>query len=120
MYLRDGVVGQVSVTIAGRSYLVACDDGQEEHVTKLGHYLDHHANDLKNTVGHISEALLLILVSLLITDELWDCRHMLTAIKQERDKAIQALTEVQRREQLQLESRTSLKGNSSPKEEAFP
>ena len=33
-------MGQVSITIRGRQYQIACDDGQEAHVARLGRYLD--------------------------------------------------------------------------------
>ncbi len=89
-------MGQVSVTIAGRTYRVVCDDGQENHVAELGDYLDHRACELARVLGHVSEALLLTLAGLVIADELWDCRHALDEVTQERDQLTQALAETRR------------------------
>ncbi|VBB68804.1 FIG026765: hypothetical protein [invertebrate metagenome] len=79
-------MGQVSVTISGRIYRVACDDGQENRVTELGDYLDRKACELARVVGHIGESLLLVLAGLVVVDELWECQRALEDIQQERDQ----------------------------------
>jgi len=63
-------MGQVAVTINGRKYPVACDDGQEEHVTRLAAYLDKRAVEIGDQVGAVSEGRLLVMTSLLVADEL--------------------------------------------------
>jgi cell division protein ZapA len=63
-------LGQVAVTVHGRSYPIACDDGQEEHVVRLASYLDKRASELERTVGLVSEARMLVMISLLVADEL--------------------------------------------------
>ena len=65
-------MAQVAITIRGRQYQVACDDGQEAHLTRLGRYLDERAADLLATSGSISEPLLLVMVALVVADELAD------------------------------------------------
>lgn len=70
-------MGQVAVTIRGRSYPVACDDGQEEHVIRLASYLDKRAAELDRTVGVVGEARLLVMVALLVADELADAHDEL-------------------------------------------
>jgi cell division protein ZapA len=66
-------VGQVSITIRGRQYQIACDDGQEAHVARLGRYLDQQAEQVqKTTKNTFSDALLLVMVGLLVADELSD------------------------------------------------
>ena len=39
-------MAQVSITLRGRSYQIACDDGQEAHLSRLGRYLDDRATQL--------------------------------------------------------------------------
>ena len=39
-------MAQVTVTINGRDYEVACDDGQEAHLTRLGTYVDKRIGEL--------------------------------------------------------------------------
>ncbi len=63
-------MGQVSVTVNGRSYSVACDDGQEDHVRELATYIDGHVTELSGSVGQVGDARLLLMASLLVTDEL--------------------------------------------------
>jgi cell division protein ZapA len=65
-------MAQVTITIRGRQYQIACDDGQEAHLTRLGRYLDERAADLMASTGSISEPLLLVMVGLVVADELSD------------------------------------------------
>jgi cell division protein ZapA len=65
-------MAQVNITINNRKYPVACDDGQEAHLTRLGNYVDKRLNELIAAVGQVGEARLLVMVSLLLTDELSD------------------------------------------------
>jgi len=65
-------MAQVSITIRGRQYQIACDDGQEAHLARLGRYLDERAAELVAATGAISEPLLLVMVGLLVADELAD------------------------------------------------
>ena len=65
-------MAQVKVSILGRSYEVACDDGQEAHLSRLGAYVDKRINELVAAVGEVGEARLLVMVALLLADELSD------------------------------------------------
>ena len=65
-------MAQVAITIRGRQYQIACDDGQEAHLARLGRYLDERAADLVAATGSISEPLLLVMVGLVVADELAD------------------------------------------------
>jgi len=65
-------MAQVTVQINGRSYQIACDDGQEAHLTRLGNYIDNRVQELVAAVGQVGDARLLVMVSLLIADELSD------------------------------------------------
>ena len=65
-------MAQVAVTINGREYSIACDDGQEEHLSKLGEYLNSRVSELSATMGQIGDARLLIMAGLLVSDELAD------------------------------------------------
>lgn len=80
-------MAQVAVTINGRSYDIACDDGQEAHLARLGKYIDGRVEDLSKAVGQIGDARLLVMVSLLIADELSEVYTELDAIKGDDDGA---------------------------------
>jgi cell division protein ZapA len=65
-------MAKVNVSIHGRNYEVACDDGQEAHLSRLGAFVDKRINELLAAVGEVGEARLLVMVSLLLADELSD------------------------------------------------
>lgn len=65
-------MAQVSLTINGRKYQIACDNGQEAHLSRLGAYVDKRVSELAAAVGQIGDARLLVMVSLLVADELSD------------------------------------------------
>ena len=76
-------MGQVSVNVNGRDYPVACDDGQEDHVSRLGEYLDKRASGLSEQVGAVSEGRLLVMTGLLVADELSEAYDEVEKLQQE-------------------------------------
>lgn len=77
----------VTVSVAGRSYEIGCDDGQEERVRNLAADIDRRVNDLLKSVGAVGEARLLFMAALLIADELSDLK---SALERERHAAGEA------------------------------
>ena len=63
-------MGQLAVTVNGRSYPIACEEGQEKHLAELGAYVDKRVKDLVASVGQVGDTRLLVMASLLIADEL--------------------------------------------------
>ncbi len=61
---------QVDVHINGRRYQIACDEGQEEHLSQLAEYVDKRVQELVGAVGQVGDARLLVMTSLLVADEL--------------------------------------------------
>ena len=49
-------MGQVRITLNGRGYDIACDDGQEEHVMRLANALSERVNQLVTANGQVGEA----------------------------------------------------------------
>jgi len=74
-------VGQLAITINGRSYQIACEEGQEKHLSELGAYIDKRVKDLVTSVGQIGDTRLLVMASLLIADELSDLYDELDAAR---------------------------------------
>lgn len=70
-------MGQVSITVNGRAYQVACDDGQEAHLMDLSKYLNQKVDGLIRDVGQIGDGRLMLMASLMIADELFDARAQL-------------------------------------------
>ncbi|CCQ73303.1 cell division protein ZapA [Magnetospira sp. QH-2] len=74
-------MAQVTVEINGRRYQIACDDGQEAHLTRLAAYIDKQVGELVGTVGQIGDARLLVMASLMISDELSDAYSELEILR---------------------------------------
>jgi cell division protein ZapA len=74
---------QLAITINGRSYQIACEDGQEKHLSELGAYLDKRIKDLVGSVGQIGDTRLLVMASLLIADELSELYDDMDALRAE-------------------------------------
>jgi cell division protein ZapA len=80
-------MAQIDVTINGRGYRIACDDGQEDHILQLAAYIDKRVAELVSAVGQAGEARLLVMASLLIADELSEAFAELEAKEQPKGAA---------------------------------
>jgi len=80
-------MAQVSVTINGRAYQIACDDGQEDHLRQLAGYIDRRVSELVAAMGQIGDMRLLVMVSLLIADELSEVTRQLDDSRKTSDDA---------------------------------
>ncbi|MEX0590409.1 MAG: cell division protein ZapA [Xanthobacteraceae bacterium] len=76
-------MAQVSVTINGRVYRMACDDGQEDHLVRLGRELDARIGRLRESFGEIGDTRLTVMAALVIADELSEARRRIKASEQE-------------------------------------
>ena len=72
-------MAQIDVSINGRGYRVACDDGQEDHLRQLAEYMDERVKELVASVGQAGEGRLLVMVGLLMADELAEAYARLEA-----------------------------------------
>lgn len=70
-------MSQISVTINGRAYPVACDEGEEARIEQLAQDLDHRVANFAKQVGQAGEARLLVLAALVLADELAEARAAL-------------------------------------------
>ena len=76
-------MSEISRTINGRNYTVACEDGQEEHLGTLAEYVKTQVEDLAGSVGQIGDARLMLMVALLISDELSDAYSETATLRDE-------------------------------------
>ncbi len=76
-------MGQVNVTVNGRSYSVGCDDGEEDHIVSLADFIDNRVTELTATVGQVGEARLLLMAGLLVADDLATAYDDLEALRGE-------------------------------------
>ena len=59
----------VNVVVNGRSYTVACDDGEEERLNDLAAIVDTKAREVFKSVGQVGDTRLLLMAALLMADE---------------------------------------------------
>ncbi len=76
-------MAQVSVTINGRQFRMACEDGQEAHLTALAHELDARIEKLHAKFGEIGDTRLTVMAALTIADELADMGERLKRLEEE-------------------------------------
>ena len=76
-------MAHVSVTINGRQYRMACDDGQEEHLMRLARDLDQKLVQLREAFGEIGDTRLAVMGAIMVADELSEARRRIRALEQE-------------------------------------
>jgi cell division protein ZapA len=85
-------MSEISVTVNGHPYKIACEDGQEPRIRRLAQYVDARVGEFVRRVGQVGEARLLLLAALVIADELADANEAL-AQEQSRSRAAGAATD---------------------------
>ncbi|MBI1327948.1 MAG: cell division protein ZapA [Alphaproteobacteria bacterium] len=63
-------MGEVAVKLNGRTYDIACDDGQENRVRELAAYVDNKARDVARSGAAQTETHLMVLTSIILSDEI--------------------------------------------------
>jgi cell division protein ZapA len=76
-------MSHVNVTIHGRQYRMACDDGQEDHLLRLAKDLDHRIDQLKVRFGAVSDMRLMVMAALTVADELADAGKRLRRLEED-------------------------------------
>lgn len=76
-------MAQVTVNIAGRSYRMACDDGQEDHLRELGRLLDEKIEELRGSFGEIGDMRLSVMAAITMADELSETRRRVASLERE-------------------------------------
>lgn len=83
-------MSHVSVTINGRQYRMACEEGQETRLLRLADVLESRVNSLRGKFGEIGDQRLTVMAALTIADELADAERRVRGLEEE----IEALREV--------------------------
>lgn len=74
-------MSEVTILVNGRSYRMACDDGQEEHLEQLGARLDQAISDLREAFGEIGDQRLTVMAAILMTDRLQEAEKELQELR---------------------------------------
>jgi len=76
-------MAHVNVTIAGRAYRMACEDGQEPHLERLAQTIDQRINDMRKTFGEIGDQRLTVMAAISILDEASDLHAKIDSLEAE-------------------------------------
>jgi cell division protein ZapA len=76
-------MSHVNVTINGRQYRMACEEGQEARLLQLADGLETRVTDLRGKFGEIGDARLTVMAALTVADELIDANQKIDALQQE-------------------------------------
>jgi cell division protein ZapA len=79
-------MAHVSVTIDGRKYRLACNEGEEARLESLAGVIDEKIGEMRAAFGEIGDQRLVIMAALTIADSLTDARDE-AARERERAKA---------------------------------
>lgn len=74
---------QVSVTINGRQFRMACENGEEARVTNLAADLDARIATLRTRFGEIGDTRLTVMAALAVADELSEVKEKLARLEPE-------------------------------------
>ncbi|HEX3442604.1 MAG TPA: cell division protein ZapA [Pseudolabrys sp.] len=74
---------QVSATISGRQFRLACEDGQEEHLQALAHNIDQRIIDLRAKFGEIGDTRLTVMAALMVADDLSEAERRIRQLEDE-------------------------------------
>jgi cell division protein ZapA len=76
-------MSQVTVTINGRQFRMACEDGQESQLQRLAADFDQRIEKLRTNFGEIGDTRLTVMAALTVADELNETGEKLRRIEPE-------------------------------------
>ena len=76
-------MAQVTVTIDGKQYRMACDEGQEEHLIDLASRFDRYVAHLKGSFGEIGDQRLTVMAGIMVMDELAELQKRVRGMESE-------------------------------------
>jgi len=76
-------MSHINVTINGRQYRMACEEGQEVRLLKLAENLESRVDQLRGRFGEIGDARLTVMAALTVCDELHDANARIITLEQE-------------------------------------
>ncbi len=79
-------MAQVNVRIGGRTYRMACADGEEDHLSGLAARLDGKIDELRGSFGEIGDTRITVMAALTIADQLGEAERRLAALEGDNDR----------------------------------
>ena len=79
-------MANINIKFNNKDYLLSCDDGQEESLKKLTHFLDKKYLELKDQLGSIGENKLLLITTIKILDDYFSLKQKVDLQKNRLDE----------------------------------
>lgn len=76
-------MAQVTVTIDGKAYRMACEEGQEQHLTDLATRFDRYVGHLKEQFGEIGDLRITVMAGIMVMDEVSELTRRLASLEAE-------------------------------------
>lgn len=76
-------MAQVTVTIDGKGYRMACEEGQEQHLESLAQNFDRYVGHLKGQFGEIGDLRVTVMAAIMVMDELSEATRRVTQLEQD-------------------------------------
>lgn len=76
-------MAQVTVTIDGKAYRMACDEGQEAHLIDLAGRFDRYVTHLKDSFGEIGDLRLTVMAGIMVMDEFSELQKRVKGMESE-------------------------------------
>ena len=73
----------VNVNVGGRQYRLACEEGQEQRLTKLATSLEDLVGQLRAKFGEVGDQRLIVMAALTLADELIDAKQKVRSLESE-------------------------------------
>jgi cell division protein ZapA len=74
---------QVTVEIAGKTYRMACGDGEEQHLEGLAALFDGKIEEMRKSFGEIGDMRLHVMAALTLADDLGEAQRRVDALERE-------------------------------------
>jgi cell division protein ZapA len=83
-------MAEVSVEINGRKYRMACEDGQETHLSSLAARFNTYIDDYKGAFGEIGDNRLTVMAGIAVVDQLVETERKLAEARRELEEMTRA------------------------------
>ena len=73
-------MAQITVTVGGRPFRMACADGEEDHLESLARLVDGRIAELRGSFGEIGDQRLTVMAAISIADELAETKRKIARL----------------------------------------
>ena len=94
-------MAQGTVTIGGRAYKLACNEGEEPHLEELARVVDAKFEAMHRSFGEIGDQRLIVMAALTVADELTEARGRVAALEADAERTVERDRQARRDAEIQ-------------------